>query len=512
MEERNKWRHDTHNKKVTWPSSSHFHLRHINVNSTRYRITKVICHILWIIFCSVGLSYHLATICDGYFKYSVTTETVIQIPQIFTPPALSVCFTITDIIRVDLLNETSPCYTTKSFNSFVSFQPTTTSSSSETCSTYLSTLSMDKVNDLTYNFDDIFDTIWYRDPDDYNVITVNATQSLDDFYIYSLKHVTSLFKNDLKCFTINTTANFTKNYYETLLVSDADTEGSVLSLGLKVDEETPTNFPIVYQNNEKNSQSMLTHPSVLKIFTHSIHHAPRGYIVPPVVCNLTENSDVTIVYHRVANRLLPPPFQSACRNYNDPNESGEFHDQLECIEICLDNSPGDGFLDKTTIKSINSTKRSRPTSSTKTRHECVKKCPLPCERINYMSRLAGWLGQPQGNDATITLGSGEPDILVQFKPRTQPFEFVIFVASCFNLWFGVSVYGSTLDFCRKSEIIFLQYIARQVDKCNQVEKTNKYKQRWWKVHHLSIFLSKCKQMLQRKRNTTGPLIGVKRSL
>ena len=48
----------------------------------------------------------------------------------------------------------------------------------------------------------------------------------------------------------------------------------------------------------------------------------------------------------------------------------------------------------------------------------------------------------------MSLASGEPLTVVTFKPRTETFEFVIFVSSCFNLWFGVSFYLSTIELCK----------------------------------------------------------------
>lgn len=463
-----------------------------NIDSPRYRFTKIICHIGWIIFCVSGLSYHLATICEGYFKYAVTTETVIQIPQQFIPPALSICFYVVDLIRVDLFNESSPCYTGGPIMQPYYMKPLPTYTQAM-CSNYLFTLPIDILDSQTLEFGDLFTTIWYRDPDDYSTILINSSISSDEFSIYTNKHVHSLFKNDLKCFTVNTTANFTKDTYNTLIVNDADTEGSVLSLGLKTLTNEKDNWMLQQQNNEVNN------PSVIKIYTHSVHHEPRGYVVSPIVCNLTENSDLIITYHKVKNILLPPPFQSACRDYDDPNIGGKFSDQQECIETCLDDSPGDGYLDMTTVKKVFTTKRVRPVSSLKVRIDCVNKCPLPCKRVHFLSRLAGWLGKTQQSERSVTLGSGEPSIVVTFKPRTEPFEFVIFVASCFNLWFGVSVYGSTIDLCRKGETFVISLVTNS-------EFSRKSEMHWWPASHMRILLAKCKSLWRRKRTTSGPIL------
>lgn len=473
------------------------------LHSPRYRFTKVICHIGWIIFCVVGLSYHLATICEGYFKYAVTTETIIQIPQQFMPPAMSLCFAVMDVIRVDLFNESSPCYpggpSLTAHRYYIADSPPTFTPAA--CASYLFTLPIDQLDQHTLDFGDLFQSIWYRHPDDYSTIRINSSIETDEFVIYTSKHVNSLFKNDLKCFTVNTTANFTKGTYNTLIVNDAETEGSVLSLGMKSKASTDEGG---YNGNWFNTRKGATvfDAPVLKIFTHSVHHEPRGYVVSPILCNLTANPDVTITYHKVKNILLPPPFQSACRDYDDPLTGGRFGDQQECIETCLDDAPGDGFLDISTVKKVHSVKRVRPVTSLKVRIDCVNKCPLPCKRIHFLSRLAGWIGRPQETERSVTLGAGEPDIVVTFKPRTEPFEFVIFVASCFNLWFGVSVYGSTIDFCRQGESVVISLVSNS-------QVTERMRMHWWRGgSHMRILMAKCKSFWnQARRTTSGPIRG-----
>jgi hypothetical protein len=522
-------------------------------------------HVFWLVFCILGLAYHLQTVCDGYFRYATTTDTVIDIASRFRPPALTVCFDSTSIRRktpllqphvaaaavVDGANmfeadphdcpppshiqqqqkqqqgrgrrrqesgskEEEGSDEIDKFNQ-KAYETRRGSSIRDACHfVSMNNMSLNEIANLTYDFVDLIQQIWYRDPESYASILLNQSNDSQEFDFYIKRHVRTRFKGRMKCFidrpipaasddededgdnddrgsgdgnadsiTVNaepfngsithitgsksitssgepvdpnnspSPTSQTGSYgnsqsgYNTLLIADAETEGMILRLHFKQMAGSPYKYE---RERQKRNHAV---PDVVKVFIHESDREPRGYLSPALVFNLTQYKTIIVSYQKVINILLPPPFPSACRVYEDESHielENRYSNQKDCMEHCLDLEPRDGQLSPETVHRVDEAKVMREFDSLALRSYCIKSCPLPCTRTEYFPRLGSL---QESGDGSIALGPGDAEIVVTFKARTEPFEFVIFIAGCFNLWFGVAVYGSTIDICRDMARYFL---------------------------------------------------------
>lgn len=460
-------------------------LRGLQMDANHLRIVKIGSRVFWLVFCILGLAYHLQTVCDGYFRYATATDTVIDIASRFRPPALTVCFDSTSIRRkvaaVDGGNMFQPVHDCppppsphESGSKADQKAYKTRDDIRDACHFPLSNMSLHEIANLTYEFGDLIQQIWYRDPQSYASILLNQSLDRQEFEFYTRTHVRTRFKGRMKCFidrpipssslavdavTVNASSNRTKltgsnsrtasnssvnrmqaTGYNSLMIADAETEGMILRLYFT--QMTGSDSRYEMERQRRNYPV----PDIVKVFIHESDCEPRGYQSPGLILNISHYKTIIVSYQKVVNILLPPPFPSACRVYDVGHSELECHlNQKDCLEHCLDFEPGDGLLSPTTVHRTDEEKILRDADPMEVRSSCVKSCPLPCTRTEYFARL---LSEKESGDGTIALGAGEAEIVVTFKARTEPFEFVIFIAGCFNLWFGVAVYGSTIDICR----------------------------------------------------------------
>lgn len=415
--------------------------------SRHYQLIKTLSHIFWIIFCVVGLAYHLQTICDSYFKYSITTETTIKVAVTFSPPALTACFDAVQIIRPGFFDSNSDCYEDKRNPSKTTYRKLRENLAN--CARQLFRSPMFEINNMTYDFEDLFTSVWFRDIENYMVHKISQNQSDDagEFQLFLTKHVKTAFKGYMKCFSIRvlTESDDKKLTYNTYTISDMENEGIFVKLGIK---ENPVSEFLL----ERNAYPNLI-PDLMTVYAHENSSHPREYLSPSQTVNVSHFKSVVLTYQEVENILLPPPFPSACRDYSLQKE---YKNQKQCIEECLDKEirpEPDGLLSPSTVKDPLDVRRVRGFEDLRHRKFCVERCPLSCRRKEYFVHVA--VAEEQG-ERTVGLASGEPVTTVTFKPRTETFEFVIFVSSCFNLWFGVSFYLSTIDICHKLSHRFIE--------------------------------------------------------
>jgi len=304
------------------------------------------------------------------------------------------------------------------------------------CEKFLMTFPTNEINNMTCNFEELVASIWYRDPISYEIISRAQEEEKQEFDLFVQNHTNTRFKGPMKCFTTRlVNVDQGPEYsFETFTVADSETEGVVLTIRFKENPISPFLLERYIQPN--------LIPDLVKVYAHPIHTDPREYLAPALVLNITLFDTIILTYQEVENILLEPPYPSACRDYN--SNKVLFSGQKECIETCLDMTPRDGLLSPSTVKNPEDPRRVRQFEPLTMRKRCVAQCPLSCHRTEHFVHVG--VAEEQG-DRTVSLASGEPETTVQFKPRTETFEFVIFVSSCFNLWFGVSFYLSTIDFC-----------------------------------------------------------------
>lgn len=413
---------------------------------------------LWFLSCIFGLIHQVITISDGYFRYSVTTETAIQVAAKVRPPAMSLCFTLVDIrIRTEF-PEDSPCFKRTLLGE--EFK-----NDHQNCLSEFQNMSMRGIKRRTLEFEDVVEQIWYREPITYEEVLLNRSNGDDGYDDYVDKHVSTVIKGDLLCYRMRPLVNYSSDDYNSFVINDNRHQGAILS---------------VYFN-----LTTLKDANLARLYMHLPSTYPRGYLISPLIYNVTSTERFVTSYSKIVNNFLPPPFASACHDYLSKKIPNKFIDQKECVEICLDNStfnPQD-YVYPTTVKyEFDHKKLDLDMKDIAERVNCYSKCPMNCRDVSFypkkMTRIekiipvreiGSWRTTPPLlKDSVLSLASSDPEITVTFNARTELFEYVIYIASCFSLWFGGAVYSSTLSILFSFMSLLQKYLG--IKKQHQEER------------------------------------------
>lgn len=414
---------------------------------------------LWFISCIAGLIHQVITISDGYFRYSVTTETAIQVAAKVRPPAMSLCFALVDVRNPSEFSYDSPC-------SKKTLLGDDLKDDHETCLSEFLNLSMRSVKKRTFEFDEIIEQIWYRDASTYEDVFCNKSNSENGFYDYMDKHVSTVIKGDLLCYRIRPLVNSSIDEYNSYVINDNKHQGAILSLYFNL--------------------TAMKDANLARIYMHLPSSYPRGYLISPLIYNVTETERLVASYSKIVNNFLPPPFASKCFDYGLYADQRKYKHQKECVELCLDNSTSnpEDFVYPTTVKyEFDHKKLDLEARDIEIRVSCFSKCPVNCRDVSFypkkMTRIVKpivtptigrWMlpQMPPLKGSILSLASSEPEITVTFNARTELFEYIIYVASCFSLWFGGALYSSTLSILFMTTTLLQKYLG--IKKLHQEER------------------------------------------
>ena len=405
---------------------------------------------IWFCSCIIGLIHQVITISDGYFRYSVTTETAIQVATKVRPPALSICFIVVDVRIWSEFPEDSPCYKRTLVGQGLD-------KDHGSCLNDFLNLSMRSVKKRTFEFDDLIEQIWYREPSTYEEVFLNKSSDDGGFDSYVDKHVSTVIKGDMLCYRIRPLVNFSSDEYNSFVINDNKHQGAIMSLYFNL--------------------TAMRDAELARIYMHLPSTYPRGYLIPPLIYNVTETERFVASYSKIVNNFLPPPFASRCHDYALSSGGKKFKNQKECVELCLDNSTSDpgNFVYPTTVKcDFGHKKLDLEMRDVLVRVSCFQHCPINCRDVSFYPRKMTRVTRPTSNplpaqsvmvstspamDSVLSLASSEPEITVTFNARTELFEYVIYIASCFSLWFGGAVYSSTLSILFMSTSLLQKYLG-----------------------------------------------------
>ncbi|KAI1291846.1 hypothetical protein HDE_07597 [Halotydeus destructor] len=265
---------------------------------------------LWLALCVIGNVYQVYTIGDAYLAYGVASQVQIGFPEIFQPPAATLCFTLISMVKLDkalkrwpdmrttmsrvqpemlMLNDTSlkeaiakMSYTNKLHVGLSVFQD----------------IEIQEVFSITYNAKDLFARCQTIRSSDYAFVA----EPCENMY-----EITESIKGTAKCFTFK--AKEMQSFKMVSLKQMIPFMRAQSSIVMKETVRNLTNdVTIYYHSPEKYSREGYGHSLLLT----PLHMFTSSYL-------------------SIETQLLPLPFKSACRQYS---LSG-FQDRGHCFETCL---------------------------------------------------------------------------------------------------------------------------------------------------------------------------------
>ena len=175
-------------------------------------------------------------------------------------------------------------------------------------------------------------------------------------------------------------------------------------------------------------------------------------------------------YEKIESHLLPPPFQTDCRNYQ---ESG-LTDRSECFERCYSRNVSDTFgkrppgmrfevTDDKIHGMTNAFAKAHKGALDAAWHACQAACRQhDCHQVTYVSRLKSASQATEGVfPGHMVHVNTAPDVRSESLAKMTLSEFLADVASTLGFWLGVSVLQLGDSFSRSRVFAFLRQKARQ---------------------------------------------------
>lgn len=383
---------------LTRPSLETKHSRTVSEKSvTSHRVV----HAAWFVICSVGLVVHSWLTTNTYLQYNTFTEVQVYTPVSFRPPAVSLCFVLSDVMNVSKLDAA---------DQGIWLENGCKQHISGPCLELLHRYGVERViNELTFDFT-------YKKRFREDEVTTNQT-------IY--------YKKRMKC--VRYAVDMSQSEDGTLDVGEVD-EMSATRISFLVIELPP-------QGNVSGAQ--------VALFVHdsdSFSHIRDGNLVWITIDN--NNYHVTGFDH-IESHYLPKPFWTACNRYSET----PYKSKGECLELCYDEkyrkmtNLDPGLVTSSNLSLVKLPSKSKMRYDRSIDRKCSERCKRKCRSLTYYSVTIGDYLIPKINpifyhDVTLS----RPFTKVRHIPSFDTNQYVIFIASAAGMWLGSSLYVSITNF------------------------------------------------------------------
>ena len=383
---------------------------------------KSVGKLFWITACFFGLAYQSILVTIDYTKYQMTSEISLEVENEIHPLGLSFCF---DTVRLRIAKKFpvgSPCH--KNFQWF-----TSADKQFEACR-----------NQMVYNFtlDQIIDdlTLDIVNTIEYMLIptVVNNMMSLkptndsavirsffDTFTAYDYKCLRYRFGKDSK-FKLN---------LEILSELDPDFRNSLRIHGTLKDFHQANN-------------------TYFTLFLHDSHQYPRANDAFIVAQSIRDNNEGKMVnYRTMAIRYLESPYSHRCTwRYRGSGLESRNH----CIQLCIKKKIAIKYPGVSAVSLVYNRSEARGLRRSKIfdgrfnqlvqyHDHCKKFCPFSCKTNNYQPFHYSSQSWIKGSYHFI-LRHDYPTTRIDFNPKLEFIEYIIYVTSISSLWFGFVIYDS----------------------------------------------------------------------
>ncbi|KAI1282012.1 hypothetical protein HDE_13211 [Halotydeus destructor] len=389
---------------------------------------------------TLGLVYQLNDIITMYFRYETVTVLDISVPEEITAPALSMCFLFPEVIDSDNLSN-------RHVRIHIKRQLTT------------HPLTLGDFADVTLAEileaapkPDFLKLCSIRYP--YSYSRIDKTEYCDAF------GVQRYFKQQFICYQISL-FELSNTVYSFEYIQNA-----LKSPGLF--------FELFMDKNRFNRTS------VIQFTVHSADLKPRGTSAFPVEGNRKSSAlrvsevfpaekDVSmdlweyyLTYNLFSSKLLGAPYRSDCLDYG----TVEYESRGHCVDTCMTRMTKAGLglyafpAVSTTgpkLKLIMEADLAKPEVADQLaqfRDQCGQLCRRPnCVEDIYVTKLIR--SDPNLGYFKIRLNvANRPTIVIEAKGKLSLPDLLVYVLSCFGIWYGLSLY---------SLVRTLEHLANSVD-------------------------------------------------
>lgn len=419
-----------HNKKVT--------SIHPTIESRKIKIFLTLI-------CILGLSYHLVITTIEYFKYDMVTMTTIYSPDVFEPPAISMCISLKDFNQLPK-NET------------------------ESIKHIINKYSLDQL--MNEYSGDLTNELQFYDSDDNYFNFYNKSEPEN---IYFQRKCLQYFYSNNKCIRVPTSIGldiilnrtFTKStekYDRRLLEHNLD---DILLIDFMLDIASSTNT------------SMETVNSIfVRIFFHEqskIGHnrdSPfvRYYWEPTIGNSKGEPNVARMNYHQINTIYMKYPFKHNCIDYDHSSVSdiSNIESRGDCQEKCY----AIGIYKKYgKIGRVLSTAifdkyvpYDSPIFDSDIDSQCMKLCRVGCKTVQYNPMLGFlWTHYYRPHVFRIQLLSSYPQTFISFSEKFDILSYLIYMGGIFGMWVGLDLLKTTstvVDYITK---IFEKFMSAKKD-------------------------------------------------
>ena len=399
------------------------------------------------LFCFLVNILHIYYLCDEYFRFEVTTNVQIAIPDEVELPAFTICSQLFDVIKWEDLRSDQR---KKLFEGVEGYKPPVDFSPSNIRSLQVSSLSGRFSRQISNNLYYIFNTssIFNQTRDFWEVINKAEVNSLikkrmaldslgDD---RPLKHTLTFLKENFKCFTIEMGEQLGKRFNYDDLVTATDGQ-------LWINQFSFNFFQIS-----------------VRLYIHT-----SGHVITQLHSfkQIEPQSFFAVSFKTYTTILLPFPYSSNCKDYSIFGATSKSH----CKEICMKTIIANKYKildDKFHIYASDSLPIRQDLLRNETEkegiiHHCHKKCwQKDCSStffnldtiVNYRASVS----------VTTTAANKSPSTRTEAQQAIPLIVFLTNVLSTFGIWLGVSLLGSGPEIKRIAK--FSQVYERyQLIKC-----------------------------------------------
>lgn len=263
---------------------------------------------LTLIICLIGLIWQIYTVSADYFAYSVVSEVYIEKRDDVIPPALSLCLPYADVVEDNMIDVQKRWKSDR----YISME-------------MQEHLTISELFEVTRHLKFFAESAWVRKKNSYNVSVgwsyLNVVKYLKDYYA---------------CYKISNVDADTPNFHwRSHHISFGRNPGAQMGIYLNKRKLQKVSRASVVLT-EVNDYPRGDRDFPLNLFDDSTSSNDDGDVADDD--NSVEGTGIftdsatfwSLAYTKVTQKLLPPPFMTACRNFRP-----QFESRYECIDDCV---------------------------------------------------------------------------------------------------------------------------------------------------------------------------------
>ena len=423
--------------------------------------SKVRLLLLWMILCLIGNVYQVYHISFGYFKFGITTNVQVITEDTLMLPSFVLCFGLIQVIKwQDMTHEERLAVlrdevgndifdysvqeedeeSVKKIPSIIISKSHANLESKIQVNSNLQVLNISRVFNVTYKFEEMFDTfvVFVQNDSELGVSRKLLELSSDDPRIHDIFSVREFIKDMYRCYSFDYKKAFRSvNHFH--LARQAATPGIISGIFL-------------------NSERIRNTTGMFYIPNHNDRKLHHGFFATlPMQSTMSVRHHIT--YDIFEAILLKVPYETRCIDYIDRG----YESRGECFESCIRNEslfatrmihPSSNIYAGETEKVIKildiiTNKENIKTVMDKLEDICDERCQAnDCTSITYIPKKLAIQSEPNVV-MVVNMAPQSPKVRATCQAAMSTVQYLTDVGSTFGFWLGVSAFGF-FDFVKHS--------------------------------------------------------------